>query len=70
LSYKNTKNREKRAHGTADGTMGEEKWVFIPALELVDVNVIIDSSYVIEEYPGVREVLSEKIVDSQTESFL
>jgi hypothetical protein len=29
--------------------------VLIPALELVDVNVIVDSAYVIEEYPGVRE---------------
>jgi hypothetical protein len=55
LSYRKNKSNERRAHVTDNGTFAEAKRVFIPALELVDVNVFVDSAYGMEEYPGIRE---------------
>jgi hypothetical protein len=55
LSYKKTKNKAEQCHCKDDGTFGEPKMVLFPALELVDVDAIVDAAYVIEEYPGVRE---------------
>jgi hypothetical protein len=54
LSNKKTTDKQKGAHIKEDGTLGHTKSVLILALELVDVNVIVDPAYVTEEYPGVR----------------
>jgi hypothetical protein len=53
LSYRKTK--EKRAHVQTDGTFGAFKTVYLPALELIRVDTIVDSAFVIEEFPGIQE---------------
>jgi hypothetical protein len=53
LAY--TKGSRKCAYHRHDGTVGEPKPIYIPALELVSVETFVYGACVVEEYPGLHE---------------